>query len=100
MAFMRVSLVQPLCQVAMGWIPALEYMLSGAHGLQRLRPIMPGAKCCRFLRPLMLVMPIHCRKPPCVLTGCSGLVLGRGPRRDEQTEDEILPAHVYYKEEE
>jgi hypothetical protein len=33
-----------------------------------------------------------------VLTGCLGLALGQGGRRDRQTGDEILPAHVYHKE--
>jgi hypothetical protein len=33
MSFMRVSLVELLCQAVMGRVPALEYMLSGAHGL-------------------------------------------------------------------
>jgi hypothetical protein len=33
MVFMRVSLVELLHQAAMGRIPALEYMLSGARGL-------------------------------------------------------------------
>jgi hypothetical protein len=33
MAFMHVSLVEPVCLVVMGWILALEYMLSRARGL-------------------------------------------------------------------
>jgi hypothetical protein len=33
MTFMRVSLVELLHQAAMGRVPVLEYMLSGAHGL-------------------------------------------------------------------
>jgi hypothetical protein len=33
MAFMRVSLVEPLCKAVMGWVSAVEYMLSGARGL-------------------------------------------------------------------
>jgi hypothetical protein len=33
MAFIRVSLVELLCQVVMEQIPALEYLLSGARGL-------------------------------------------------------------------
>jgi hypothetical protein len=60
MTFMRVSLVEPLRQAAMGRISVLEYMLLGARGLLRPRPIVPGTKCYRFPRPLMLVMPIHC----------------------------------------
>jgi hypothetical protein len=32
MEIMRVSLVESLCQMAKGWIPALEYVLSGARG--------------------------------------------------------------------
>jgi hypothetical protein len=100
MAFMRVSLVEPLCQVVMGKILTLEYMLSGAHGLLRPHPIVPSAKCHRFSRPLVLVMPICCRKPPGVLTGCLSLASGRGGSRDGQTGGEILPTHVYHKEEE
>jgi hypothetical protein len=42
MEFMHVSLVEPLRQVVMGQIPALECMLSGARGLLRPRPILPG----------------------------------------------------------
>jgi hypothetical protein len=33
MAIMRVSLFEILREVAMGWVPGLEYMLSGLHGL-------------------------------------------------------------------
>jgi hypothetical protein len=32
MLIMRVYLVEFLCQAAMGWIPALECLLPGAHG--------------------------------------------------------------------
>jgi hypothetical protein len=32
MVIMRVPLVELLCQVAMGWITALEYLLSGVRG--------------------------------------------------------------------
>jgi hypothetical protein len=32
MTFMCVSLVEPLRQTMMGWIPVLEYMMSGACG--------------------------------------------------------------------
>jgi hypothetical protein len=100
MAFMRVSLVEPLHQVAMGWILALEYMLSGAHGLLRPHPIMPGTMCRRFPRPLVLVMPIPCREPPSMLIGCPGLALGRGWRQDGQIGGQILPTHVYCNKEE
>jgi hypothetical protein len=51
MAFLRVSLVELLCQATMGWIPALEYTLSGACRLPRPHRIVPGAMCRRFLRP-------------------------------------------------
>jgi hypothetical protein len=51
MVFMRVPLVELLWQATMGWIPALEYMMSGARGILRPRPIMPGAKCHHFSRP-------------------------------------------------
>jgi hypothetical protein len=44
MTLLRVSLVEPLCQAVMGWVPALEYMLSGMHGLLQLHPIVLGAK--------------------------------------------------------
>jgi hypothetical protein len=40
MTFIRVSLVEVLCRAVMGWAPALEYMLLGAHGLLRPCPIM------------------------------------------------------------
>jgi hypothetical protein len=32
MVIIRVPLVELLCQKVMGWIPALEYLLPGAHG--------------------------------------------------------------------
>jgi hypothetical protein len=32
MVIMRVPLVKLLCQAAMGWIPALDFLLPGAHG--------------------------------------------------------------------
>jgi hypothetical protein len=52
MVFICLSLVEPLYQeVAMGWISALEYMLTSVHGLLRLRLVMPGAKYRHFLRP-------------------------------------------------
>jgi hypothetical protein len=51
MAFMCISLVELLRQVEMGWIPALEYMLSGARGLPRPRPVVLVSKCHSFLRP-------------------------------------------------
>jgi hypothetical protein len=41
-AFMRVSLVELLCQAVMGQILALEYMLSDMHGLLRLGLAVPG----------------------------------------------------------
>jgi hypothetical protein len=44
MAFMCVSLVELLCQVAMGQVSGLEYMLSSARGFLRPRPVMPGAQ--------------------------------------------------------
>jgi hypothetical protein len=43
MAFMRVSLVELLCQAVLGWIPRLDYMLSSVCGLLRPCPIMLGA---------------------------------------------------------
>jgi hypothetical protein len=54
MAIMHVSLVELLCQAVMGWIIALEYMLSGAHELLWPHPVMPGAKCHYFSRPWCL----------------------------------------------
>jgi hypothetical protein len=51
MAFMHVSLDLLLHQTVMGWILVLEYKLSGAHGLLHPCPVVPGAKCHRFLRP-------------------------------------------------
>jgi hypothetical protein len=43
MTFIHVSVVELLHQAAMGRIPALEYMLLGACGLLRPRPVVPGA---------------------------------------------------------
>jgi hypothetical protein len=44
MAFVCVSLVELLCQAVMGWVPALEYMLSGVRGLLQPHHVMPGAE--------------------------------------------------------
>jgi hypothetical protein len=44
-------LVEVLCQVAMGYIPALEYLHYCAHLGLWPRPIIPGSKCRRFPRP-------------------------------------------------
>jgi hypothetical protein len=35
--------VERLRQAVMGWVPTLKYMLSGACGLLRPHPVMPGA---------------------------------------------------------
>jgi hypothetical protein len=43
MVFMCVSLVELPHHTVMGQVLALEYMLSGARGLQRPRPVAPGA---------------------------------------------------------
>jgi hypothetical protein len=43
MAFMRVSLIEPLSQAVMEQILALKYMLSGARRLLRPHPVIPGA---------------------------------------------------------
>jgi hypothetical protein len=51
MAPLRVSSVELLCQAVMGWIPAVEYMMSGVHGLLWPCPILLGNKCYRILRP-------------------------------------------------
>jgi hypothetical protein len=40
MVCIRVSLVKPSFWTVMGWVPALEYMLSGARGLLQLCPIL------------------------------------------------------------
>jgi hypothetical protein len=50
MVIMCVSLIESLCQTAMGQIAVLEYMLSGVHGLLRPSLIVPGNKCCHFPR--------------------------------------------------
>jgi hypothetical protein len=42
MALMHVSLLELLCEAVMGQIPALEYILSGAHGLMWLHLMVPG----------------------------------------------------------
>jgi hypothetical protein len=44
MALLHVSLVEPLHQVAMGWIPTLKYMLPNTPELLLPRPIVPGTK--------------------------------------------------------
>jgi hypothetical protein len=66
--------------------------MATSHRARRYVPLLPEAP--------VLVMPIHCRKPPGMLIGCPGLALGRGGRWDGQTGGKILHAHVYRKEEE
>jgi hypothetical protein len=51
MVIMRVSLAESLCQTMMGWISALEYVLSGVHGFLWPCLNMLGNKCHRFTRP-------------------------------------------------
>jgi hypothetical protein len=50
MVIMRVLEEELLCQVAIGWIPVLECMLSSAHGRLWLRLVMPGIKWSYFRR--------------------------------------------------
>jgi hypothetical protein len=51
MVIMRVPVVELLCQVAMGWIPVLKYLLSGTQVLKYLLlGVTPGIKCHHFLR--------------------------------------------------
>jgi hypothetical protein len=52
MVIMCVLLVESLCQTIMGWILALEYVLSGMCGLLQPHPIMTSTKRCRFPRHL------------------------------------------------
>jgi hypothetical protein len=47
MVCMRVSLVEASFQTVMGWVPALEYMLSGARGLLQPCPISSGIRSLR-----------------------------------------------------
>jgi hypothetical protein len=51
MTCMRVSLVEPPLETVMGWIPALECMLSVVRGLLQSRPISSGNECYRPSRP-------------------------------------------------
>jgi hypothetical protein len=51
MVHMHVSLVELLCQAAMGLISALGYILSCVRGLLYLRPIVLGGLGHRLLRP-------------------------------------------------
>jgi hypothetical protein len=43
---MRVTLVESLCQMTMGWIPALDYVWLGVRGF-----LTSGNKYRRFPRP-------------------------------------------------
>jgi hypothetical protein len=51
MMYMHVSLVELPCQTVMGWIPTLEFMLSGAHGFLQPCPILSGSECYRPSKP-------------------------------------------------
>jgi hypothetical protein len=44
MTFMRVLMVESLCQAAMGWISALKCLLLGAHGSLWLCIVLCGIK--------------------------------------------------------
>jgi hypothetical protein len=50
MAIMYISVVDLLCEVSMGWILVLKFLLSGARGHLWPCLIMLGIKCCRFLK--------------------------------------------------
>jgi hypothetical protein len=50
MGIMHVPLVELLCQVAMGRISALEYLVSGARECLCSCPIITGIKYYHFLR--------------------------------------------------
>jgi hypothetical protein len=42
MMCMRLSLVEPSFHTMIGWVPTLEYMMSGARGLLQPCPISSG----------------------------------------------------------
>jgi hypothetical protein len=50
MTIIHVPVVEFRCQAAMGWIPALKYLLSYARELLWPHTIVPVIKCCHFLR--------------------------------------------------
>jgi uncharacterized membrane protein len=50
-ACMCVFLVELPLQTSIRWIPVLEYMLSGAHGLLQECPISLGNECYHLPRP-------------------------------------------------
>jgi hypothetical protein len=50
-AMMCVPLVELLCEMTMGQIPALEYLLSDARELLLPHRVTPGCKCHCFPRP-------------------------------------------------
>jgi hypothetical protein len=78
MVIMCIPLVESLCQTWMGWIPALEYILSGMYGLLWPRPIVTGTKCHRFLRPRCWECLSAVESPP------GGLIGHPGPSRVEE----------------
>jgi hypothetical protein len=62
-------------------------------------PVMPDNKCHRFPKPCHLVKIYPILETPGWSDWMSGPVPGQGGRRAGQTGGEILPANIYYNEE-
>jgi hypothetical protein len=89
---MCVPLVEFLCQMAMGWIPALKYLLSGVHGLLWLHHVAPGSKCCRFPRPRPRYNVSSAESPQVKrLDAQTHPVLGREVDRDDRWQNPAYP---------
>jgi hypothetical protein len=94
MVRMHVSLVELLCQAAMGLISALGYILSCVRGLLYLRPVVLGGLGHRLPRPWggqCLSIPESLRT---CLTGGPYFTPGQ-ERWNRQTGDKIMSARSY-----
>jgi hypothetical protein len=69
MAIIRVLVVESVCQAATGWIQALECVLLGSSGSQRLCLTLTGIKWPCRLRSLALGSLVRYLRPPDMATG-------------------------------
>jgi hypothetical protein len=97
MVIMRVFMEELLCQAVMERIPVLEYPLSSVHGHLRLCPVVPGIKCCHFLRTRLQGHLPGTEEPPRCWCWGPKCVLSQGVRiRPTKLKGgEILRAHGF-----
>jgi hypothetical protein len=81
--FMRVVVVELLCQAATGWISDLECLLLGAHGIQWLCLLLSGIKWPCWPRMSAFESVAQDWRLRVILLGVSGVCWARPKKRDE-----------------